>query len=78
MYFMFFAPQPQKEPRPQMFPTLEEQDEDLSLRMQAFDELGFEPWVSFVLAWRHVSPADVRERLLKRGATHDQVARIFL
>lgn len=63
-------PKPEPEPDPE--------DEDLTDRLRAFDQLGFDHWTAFALAWNDYSPADIRERLLKHGATHEQVARILL
>lgn len=69
--WLYVAPQPTP-PEP-----VDDTDDELDARRDKFYAMGFDPLVALALAWNQVSPADVRERYLKQGATHDQVARIL-
>lgn len=70
----FFMPPHRPEPEPEPLP---DGAEELDERLEAFVTLGFDALTALALAWNRASPADVRERYLKRGATHDDVARIL-
>lgn len=70
---MYVPPQPE--------PTGREgtgvEDDGFGEQLEAFVGLGFDPLTALALAWNRASPSDVRERYLKHGATHDQVAHIL-
>jgi hypothetical protein len=68
-------PEPEPNPQPEADPTA---DDLLDHRLEAFYDLGFDPMTALALAWNRVSPAEARERFLKRGATHDEAARALL
>lgn len=67
------------EPAPQP-----EQDEDYGDLMAAIEKFrqpeygGFDDLAALALAWNRVSPSDVRERWVKRGATREQITDYFL
>lgn len=56
----------------------EPDDEEWSDRLVGFVNLGFDSSVAMVLADKHISPSDVRERFLKKGCPHNEAARILL
>ena len=53
-------------------------DELFSWRLDEFLKLGFSEFTAFALAWKRVSPGEVREKYLNRGASHDEAARCVL
>ena len=68
-------PPPESEPEP-------DDDSGTSMdvleRLAGFVNLGFDELTALALSWKGCSPSDVRERFLKRGATHEQAARALL
>lgn len=72
----FPNPEPEGE-KPAAEPVPEDDDlfED---RLIAFCDLGFDDLTALALAWNKVSASEVRERWLKRGATHQHVADYYL
>lgn len=74
MFGCYPQPPPKEEPEPEP----EDEDELFGWRLTEFVNLGFDELVALALADAKVSPSDVRERFLKRGATHEQAARDLL
>lgn len=82
LYFimLFQNPQPPDQPKPEAEPDppLKDDDDMFDYRLAEFDKLGFDYLHALALAWNKVSPSDVRERFLKKGATHEFVLAEFL
>lgn len=71
----------QPEPEPQPEPTTHDDTVDLMAAIAKFvtPEYGnFDELTALALAWNHVSPSEVRERWVKKGATREQITDYFL
>jgi hypothetical protein len=73
---VFLTKHPEPDPEPE--PDKSAVDDDMIDRVEAFVGLGCPELHALALAWNGVSPSEVRERWIKRGATWDQVGRYFL
>jgi hypothetical protein len=77
----FTWPKPPGQPeerKPEPEPEPIAPDDLVGERLRAFVELGFDDLSALKLAWQGVSPADVRERFLRRGCSHAEALRILI
>lgn len=69
------------EPEPESSPDLDDEYADILAVVAKFvtpDYGDFDELTALALAWNGVSPSDVRERWVKKGATREQITDYFL